>query len=348
MNNEDGGEANPDGVKVNITENSEIHDSKVSESQLSNKPAEIKEIKLVDSKIANSKLDPKATNIGNSNIKISNIDSNKSNTLHPNSNLKSGKPLESSKFSKTNKKSNLGKNTSSNQKSGVKSSKPEEKSNINVSEKKDQSNNSQANNNSKKPGENDKKDGANKNTNTGKPGEKDKNGKDKTEEKKDENVEDFENLRTQKLMNSKDNNRKIVVFQFAFVAILFIIYFIVDFFLEIQFLNNVKQSYYHLKLISQRPSIVKYTVVFTIEQLATATIQMQNDLVFTNGTNIDVRDYFTNLVYDNERDIFQTMTQSFPSNFATYESIFELYNYDDLCQNYYAQSTTTALANGNR
>ena len=166
--------------------------------------------------------------------------------------------------------------------------------------------------------------------------EKDKDGKDKAaDDKKEENNDDFENQRTQKLMNSKDNNRKIVVFQFAFIAILFIIYFVVDFVLEVNYLSDVRQSYSHLKLISQRPSIVKYTVVFTIEQLATATIQRQNNLVFTNGTKIDVRDYYTNFIYDNERDIFESMTQSFPSNFQTYQTVFELYNYEDLCQNYY-------------
>ena len=251
---------------------------------------------------------------------------------------------ESSKFSTGNNKSAFGKSAkNSTQKNADKGSKVEEKNNSKapVADKKDHANNSQANN-SKKP-EGDKKEGAN---NAGKPGEKDKDGKDKVEEKKDENVEDFENQRTQKLMNSKDNNRKIVVFQFAFIAILFIIYFVVDFILEINYLSDVRQSYSHLRLISQRPSIVKYTVVFTIEQLATATIQTQNNLVFSVGQTIDVRDYFTNLIYDNERDIFESMTQSFPSQFSTYQTVFELYNYEDLCLNYYTpisatQSTST-------
>jgi len=347
VNNEDGGEVNHEGVKVNMTENSEVQDSKVNESKLGVKPSEIKliESKLVDSKIANSKLDPKASNIAASNIKVSNVDSHKSKTLHPHS--KSGKPTQNSKFSKGNNKSSLGKSAVSNatnQKSNVKSSNADEKSNIkvNISEKKDQPNNSQAND-SKKPADKDKKDVPNKNTNTGKPGEKDKNAKDKAaEEKKDEQIEDLENMRTQKLMNSKDNNRKIVVFQFAFIALLFVIYFIVDFILEVDYLNNIRQLYYHLQLVSNRPSIVKYTIVFTVEQLATASIQMQNSLVFTNGTYIDVRNYYMNYIYDNERNIFETMTQSLPSQFNTYENIFQLYNYDDLCQNYYEATTTQA------
>ena len=171
--------------------------------------------------------------------------------------------------------------------------------------------------------------------------EKDKDIKDKVDDKKDENNDDFENMRSQKLMNSKDNNRKIVVFQFAFIASLYIIYFVVDFILELNHLNDVRQSYSHLRLVSQRPAIVKYTVVFTIEQLATATIQIQNSLVFTNGTMIDVRDHYTNLIYDNERDIFESMTQTFPSNFDTYQSTFEKYNYDDLCQNSFTLISAT-------
>lgn len=256
-------------------------------------------------------------------------------------NSKSLSKPEPSKFSNLNNKSNFGKNSNANKDSkNSKNLKEDEKnSKLNADHSKDPKN-SQAND-SKKPGE-EKKDPQKKDI---KPGEKDKDGKDKVDEKKDENNEDFENQRTQKLMNSKDNNRKIVVFQFAFIALLFIIYFVVDFVLEIAYLNDVRQSYSHLRLVSQRPAIVKYTVVFTIEQLATAIIQTQNSEVFKNGTNIDVRDYYTNLIYDNERDIFESMTQTFPSNFATYQNIFELYNYEDLCKNYYlplstAQSTS--------
>lgn len=161
-----------------------------------------------------------------------------------------------------------------------------------------------------------------------------KDGK-KEEEKKEENNDDFENNRTQKLMNSKDNNRKIVVIQFSFIAAIFIAYFVADFILEINLVNDIKKSFKHLLLVSRRPAIIKYTLLFTIEQIANATIQMQNSLVFTQGTQIDVREYYTNYIYDNERDIFQSMTESYPKNFAEYESSFESYNYDDLCLKYY-------------
>lgn len=164
---------------------------------------------------------------------------------------------------------------------------------------------------------------------------KDKDGKGKEDEKKEENNEDFENQRTQKLMNSKDNNRKIVIIQFSFIAALFITYFVVDFVMEVGVLDDVRKAYRHLKLVSQRPGIVKNTLVFTLEQVANATVQMQNPLVFTQGKPIDVREYFTNLIYDNERDIFQSMTESYPGTFSGYESLFQDYNYNDLCAKYY-------------
>ncbi len=164
---------------------------------------------------------------------------------------------------------------------------------------------------------------------------KDKDAKGKDDDKKEENNEDFENQRTQKLMNSKDNNRKIVVIQFSFIAAIFITFFVVDFVLEVGVLDNVRKAYKHLRLVSQRPGIVKNTLVFTLEQVANATVQKQNPLVFTTGDTIDVREYFTNFIYDNERDIFQSMTESYPSSFSGYESLFQDYNYNDLCAKYY-------------
>lgn len=336
MNNEDGGEANPDGVKINMTENSDVQDSKISDSKLSNRaPADNKLIdsKINDSKLgANSKLDPKVSNAANSNLKVTGADSKSKSQSKKDTGSKFSTGPNKSGFGKAaNKDKNEKEVDDKKSKASNLPSKNDEKSNINQKDG--------------KKSENDKN-GAGKD---GKPGEKDKDGKDKAgEEKKDENVDDFENQRTQKLMNSKDNNRKIVVFQFVFMAIIFIIYFVLDYILELQFLDDVRQSFSHLQLISQRPAVVKYTVVFTIEQIATATIQMQNSQVFTNGTMIDVRDYYTNFIYDNERDIFESMTKSFPSNFDTYQSVFELYNYDDLCANYYKpmsqdQSTSNSL-----
>ena len=85
-------------------------------------------------------------------------------------------------------------------------------------------------------------------------------------------------MRSMKLMNSKDNTKKLVIPGFMLIAILFIAYFVINYFLELNFLDNVKYfhyglidiirlSYNHLKLVSMRPSLIKYNVMFTLEEL---------------------------------------------------------------------------------
>ncbi len=42
-----------------------------------------------------------------------------------------------------------------------------------------------------------------------------------------------------KLMNSKDNTKKLVIPGFMFIAVVFIAYFVINYFLELSFLDNV-------------------------------------------------------------------------------------------------------------
>lgn len=76
--------------------------------------------------------------------------------------------------------------------------------------------------------------------------------------------EDDGDNRANKMENSKDGNRKTIVFQFSFVAAIFIAYFVVDYLLEVQFLDNIRLTYNHLQLVSKRSSLVKYNVMFTL------------------------------------------------------------------------------------
>ena len=68
-------------------------------------------------------------------------------------------------------------------------------------------------------------------------------------------------------MNSKDNNKKIVICQFSFLALIFIAYFVAQFVLELNFLDYIRQTFNHLKLVSMRPSFVKYNVMYTLEEI---------------------------------------------------------------------------------
>ena len=47
-----------------------------------------------------------------------------------------------------------------------------------------------------------------------------------------------------------------------------------------------------------------------------------------------MKEYFTNLIYQNENDIFATYKQDYPSEFDQYKTSFKSYNYDNLCANF--------------
>lgn len=310
VNNEDGAEVNPENVKPSLTEQSDIQNDQSKISQQSKlDPKQIPLIKSAPQGGKVSSLAPVNSKIVKSNIdpKNSKIDTSVAKSPIIKSNIEDKKNL----LSPTDKK----------EVNSALSSPGKEIKSQDISKSPDL-----------------KKDANNKDHKDA------KDGKGKEEEKKEENNEDFENQRTTKLMNSKDNNRKIVVIQFSFIAALFITYFVVDFVLQLQLITNVRQSYNHLRLVCQRPNIVKNTLLFTIEQIANASIQTQNSLVFTEGPQIDVREYFTNLIYDNERDIFQSMTESYPGSFSGYQTSFEAFNYDDLCATYYASNEAAKLA----
>lgn len=125
-------------------------------------------------------------------------------------------------------------------------------------------------------------------------------------------------------MNSKDNNKKIVILQFSFIAALFIAYFVVNFVLELQFLDYIRLTYNHLQLVSMRPSFVKYNVMFTLEEIVNGAIQSEEGVP-------DMKEMFTNLIYENERDIFTSYKETYPSEFSDYLDLFKLINYDDIC-----------------
>lgn len=44
-----------------------------------------------------------------------------------------------------------------------------------------------------------------------------------------------------------------------------------------------------------------------------------------------MKEIFTNLIYENERDIFTSYKETYPSEFSDYLDLFKLINYDDIC-----------------
>lgn len=75
--------------------------------------------------------------------------------------------------------------------------------------------------------------------------------------------------RSMKLLNSKDSNKWRIVFQFLFVGVLFMGYFIADYVIEVVYIRNVRQSYEILQLLAMRTSNMKFVHVFNQEELAT-------------------------------------------------------------------------------
>ena len=77
--------------------------------------------------------------------------------------------------------------------------------------------------------------------------------------------------KSQKLLNSKDNRRSKVMIQFIGIALLFFLYFLVDYlWVEKTFLTNIKLNLQHLKLSASRMSEIRYLNAFALEEIAEA------------------------------------------------------------------------------
>ena len=98
--------------------------------------------------------------------------------------------------------------------------------------------------------------------------------KEQKEDEKKNNDEDIDivNDRTQKLLNSKDNNKKGVVVQFIIVTSLFVLWFVINFVDITLALKRIRLSMDHLHLLIQRTPDVRYAFGFSFEELA------ENDL----------------------------------------------------------------------
>lgn len=98
----------------------------------------------------------------------------------------------------------------------------------------------------------------------------DKDDKEKDGKEKEEDDELFYYLeeRSKKLRNSKDHNKGIVILQIMSFGLILTGYFIYDYIYEEGFMKNFKKGLEHLKIISERVSNIKYTTVFSLEELA--------------------------------------------------------------------------------
>ena len=145
-----------------------------------------------------------------------------------------------------------------------------------------------------------------------------------------------DDIRQRRLMNSVDNNTKMILIQYALFVLMFWAYFIADYVFVTVFLAEVKNCYSHLELIAERPSIIKYRIVFTYEEIAGSKPQMQQRNMFDSSSElVDVRSDYRDQMYNNEINIFNSLKISYPAQFDEYENQFQILNYGDLCQNYF-------------
>lgn len=83
----------------------------------------------------------------------------------------------------------------------------------------------------------------------------------------EEDNKDNAHDRSQKLLNSKDNSRWKVVFQFIVVGLVLAAYFVIDYCLEVAYISDTRILYDMLQLISMRTSALKFTHTFTQEDI---------------------------------------------------------------------------------
>ena len=143
-------------------------------------------------------------------------------------------------------------------------------------------------------------------------------------------------IRQRRLMNTVDNNTKMILIQFSIFIFMFWAYFIADYAFITAFLGQVRNCYSHLELIAERPSIVKYRIVFTYENIATSKKQIQlKDIFNPSAGKVDIWEDYRDQMYNNEINIFNSLKISYPSQFDEYSNDFHTLNYGDVCLNYF-------------
>jgi len=110
--------------------------------------------------------------------------------------------------------------------------------------------------------------------------------------------------RSEKLLNSKDNNREQVICKFSIVGLLFAVFFIVDFVNEQAYLDNVEKAYVHLQLSVERMPNVRYVLAFTFEEIAELELGEVRD--YPTYEEMDYRLNYKERSQDNDKAIADT------------------------------------------
>lgn len=157
------------------------------------------------------------------------------------------------------------------------------------------------------------------------------------ERKKDAEAEadaDLLNDRSQKLLNSRDNRKGKVIFQFTIITLTFVAYYIADYIHELNILDNVRNSYKHLQLSAQRMPSVRYVITFTQEIISEGD-DFDEVYKYPNVKAVDLRNSYLIATQTNDKDLRDSEKVAYPSSFNNYFNTFGIYNDQNLCNSYY-------------
>jgi hypothetical protein len=184
-------------------------------------------------------------------------------------------------------------------------------------------------------------------------GDKSVNMANKDEEKKKDEADleaaDLAYIKSQKLLNSKDNRRSKVMVQFIGIAVVYFGYFLLDYlWLQKTFLKDTKSNLQHFDYSAKRMSDIRYLNAFTLEELAYG----DNTKVYTfaGKTTTNYRTAYQTSIQSNTNSITSPSNLILDGVFDDYISTFKSYTTGDLCNMYYAPlgkyTACTAIANG--
>jgi PAS domain S-box-containing protein len=146
------------------------------------------------------------------------------------------------------------------------------------------------------------------------------------------------NARSQKLLNSKDNNKGAVILQFTFFTALIAVYFIVVYVTGNSQQKSMRRALDHLQLLSAVNPDFRYTAAFTAEEIAQGT--PDDAYTFPGQTWRDQRTDYRKTSLNLIQSVSDSLKTSFPGAFDSYIASYNNYDSGNICSSYYTQNTS--------
>ncbi|KAL4441102.1 hypothetical protein ABPG74_002052 [Tetrahymena malaccensis] len=118
--------------------------------------------------------------------------------------------------------------------------------------------------------------------------------------------------------SSMNDLYKIIIFSIIFLAVFIALYETNE--NTISQLQDVFDHYYY---IQQTNPMLKYVQAYTLEEICTGQPNLQN--------GIDLREYYSDLILEQQQQIFDSAGNNFPSQFNDYDNLFANLNFNNTC-----------------